>query len=141
MATRLFPHRTRRAPKLLIGSLIVVAVVIGLTAWATTRQGSTAFYKTTTEMAAVHDASPSGEYRVNGKVVPGSIRRQGLRATFDITDGKTPMTVTTLAGVTLPDTFKAGANVVADGTFDGHTLTASQVLAKCPSKFKPKSNG
>jgi cytochrome c-type biogenesis protein CcmE len=36
----------------------------------------------------------------------------------------------------LPDAFKDRSEVVARGSYNGDVFRASQVLAKCPSKFK-----
>jgi cytochrome c-type biogenesis protein CcmE len=73
---------------------------------------------------------------VSGDVVAGSVHHDGLATTFSITDAHNRVTVTT--DQPLPSAFKAGVQVVADGTYDGTSLSATQVLAKCPSKFKPK---
>lgn len=140
MSAQPAPQRIRRGRKLLIGSTVVVAMVAGLVSWAMARPDSTSFYMTTTEVSKLGGAAGTAhDYRVNGRVVPGSVRHQGVGSTFRITDGKTPITVATTAA--LPDTFKAGASVVAQGTYSGTRLQASQVLAKCPSKFKPKTPG
>jgi cytochrome c-type biogenesis protein CcmE len=108
------------------------------------RQNATSFYYTTSELQAASLAAGAEEYRVNGNVVPESVVREGLKTTFDITDGTTDVTVMT--DETLPDAFwtamEAGSSeveVVAQGRYDGDRFTASQVLAKCPSKFKAKA--
>jgi cytochrome c-type biogenesis protein CcmE len=108
------------------------------------RPGSTSFFYTPTEVMALGADGPQGEYRVNGKVLPDTVSRDGLTTTFDIHDGSTEMSVTTDSP--LPDAFwTAMANdsseveVVARGRYDGSVFTASQVLAKCPSKFKAKA--
>jgi cytochrome c-type biogenesis protein CcmE len=74
---------------------------------------------------------------VNGKVVPGSIQNEGLETTFTISDGETDLTIST--DRPLPDTLVDEADVVALGRLDGGTFVASEVLAKCPSKFKAKA--
>ena len=133
------PQPARRGRKLLIGSTIVVAMVVGLVTWAMARPDSTSFYMTTTEASKLTDAAGvAHQYRVNGRVVAGSVKHNGLSSTFQLTDGKTPLAVTTSSA--LPDTFKPGANVVAQGTYSNGRLSATQVLAKCPSKFKPSNN-
>ncbi len=125
-----------RRAKLVIGALVVVVSLFGLVGWAMGRPGSTSFYLTTSELVA-KGATPAGQdYRVNGKVVPGSIHHQGLRYSFALSDGKKPITVVTSRP--LPDTFKPHADVVARGRYNGARFTASEVLAKCPSKFKPQ---
>lgn len=134
----------KRRAKFAIGGGIIFLALAGLVFWAMTRQGATAFYYTTSELQSASLAAGAAEYRVNGNVIPESVVNEGLRTTFDITDGKTEVTVVT--DETLPDAFwtamDAGSSeveVVAQGSYDGSRFTASQVLAKCPSKFKAKA--
>jgi cytochrome c-type biogenesis protein CcmE len=125
--------------KFIVGGAVVVIAIAGLIVWALNRQGATAFYLETSELVRSGPPAASEEYRVNGNVVPGTVQREGLSTTFSITDGKTEVVVTT--DQPLPDAFRddARTEVVAQGIFDGQTFTASQVLAKCPSKFKARA--
>jgi cytochrome c-type biogenesis protein CcmE len=126
---------SRRRAKFLIGAGIIAFAVLGLIGWAMARPGSTSYYLTPTELQG-KAPSATTSYRVSGDVVAGSVRHNGLATTFSITDAHNRVTVTT--DQPLPSAFKAGAQVVADGTYDGKSFSATQVLAKCPSKFKPK---
>ena len=126
----------KRRAKFAIGGLIVLIAAATLVVWAMNRPGSTAFYMTPSELQAMGPTDSAHDYRVNGKVVPGSIERDGLRTDFLVTDGTTEISVHTRAP--LPDTFKDRSEVVAKGDFDGNTFAAQEVLAKCPSKFKAK---
>jgi cytochrome c-type biogenesis protein CcmE len=131
---------TRRAgAKFIVGGTIIGLTVIGLVVWAMARPGSTAFYLTTSEVAARGPTSGAQTYRVNGNVVPGTVQRDGLETTFAITDGKTDVVVAT--DRPLPDAFRddAETEVVAQGSFDGRMFNATEVLAKCPSKFKARA--
>jgi cytochrome c-type biogenesis protein CcmE len=123
----------RRAKFLVGGALLAVAVPV-LIVWGLSRPGAASFYVTVSEAKAQGVASQ--DYRVNGTVVPGSIQRDGLVTTFQVTDGETDMTVTT--DRPLPDTFKDSSEVVIKGDLEGSTFVATEVLAKCPSKFKAK---
>ncbi len=124
----------KRRAKFLIGGAIVLSALIGLMGWAMGRPEATALYLHVRELQAM-GATPAGkEYRVNGRVVAGSIERRGLQTRFDMGDGGQRLTVST--DEPLPDAFRNGSEVVARGTFDGELFSASQVLAKCPSKFK-----
>jgi cytochrome c-type biogenesis protein CcmE len=134
----------KRRAKFTIGGGIIVLSLLGLVAWAMTRPNATSFYYTTSEPQGASLAAGAEEYRVNGNVIPESVVRDGLTTTFDITDGETAVTVVT--DETLPDAFwtamDAGSSeveVVAQGRYDGSRFTASQVLAKCPSKFKAQA--
>jgi cytochrome c-type biogenesis protein CcmE len=131
------PQTTNR--KFIIGGGVIAVAVIGLVVWAMNRPGATAFYLTTTELVENGTPNTGEDYRVNGNVVPGTVERDGLVTRFAITDGTTEMVIRT--GAPLPDAFRddAETEVVAQGSFDGNTFNASQVLAKCPSKFKAKA--
>ena len=113
-------------------------VLLGLVGWAMSRPGSTSFYMSTSELMAMGPAqSAADDSRVNGKVVPGTIENSGLETTFTISDGETELPITTDRPI--PDTLVDDADVVALGKLEGGTFVASEVLAKCPSKFKAKA--
>ncbi len=123
---------------------MILLSLIALVGWAMGRPNSTSFFYTPTEVLDLAGAPASEEYRVNGKVIPDSVQREGLRTTFEISDGTTEMELTT--NQPLPDVFwTAMANdsseveVVARGRYDGSAFQATEVLAKCPSKFKAKA--
>lgn len=133
----------KRRAKFLIGGGVILLSLLALVAWAMTRPNSTSFFYTPSEVVGLPLAQGAEEYRVNGKVVPESVERDGLSTTFEITDGDTAMSLET--DQPLPDAFwTAMANdsseveVVARGRYDGNRFVASEVLAKCPSKFKAK---
>ena len=130
------PSFKRRA-KFLVGGSVVLIAIVGLILWATNVPGATAYYVTPSELSARGPSKPGAPYRLNGKVVPGSIERNGLDTSFEVTDGKTEIPVMTDRA--LPDAFTSRAEVIATGAFDGETFTADQVWAKCPSKFKARS--
>lgn len=132
------PPSPKRRAKFLVGGTLIALILVGLVVWALGRPGSTSLYRTTSELATAGTAPlAAGSVRVNGTVVPGSIESQGLITSFQITDGGTELTVTT--DQPLPDAFQDGSEVVATGTYDGSRFAASEVLAKCPSKFKAKA--
>jgi cytochrome c-type biogenesis protein CcmE len=134
--------RSRRL-KLLIGSAVIVVALASLIVWALSRPGSTSFYRTVSELRA-GGPEASSELRVNGNVVPGSLSRSGIETTFAITDGSRNLSIVT--DEPLPDAFStayrsdpSAVEVVAQGSYAGGQMQASQVLAKCPSKFKARA--
>lgn len=131
--------RKRTSPKFLWGGAVIFLALVALVFWAMGRSGSTAYFLKTSELVS-SGPSAAEPVRVNGNVVAGSVNHEGLASTFDITDGQTAITVTT--DRPLPDSFRddAQTEIVALGTYDGHEFTASEVLAKCPSKFKAKTS-
>ena len=120
--------------KFVFGGAIVFLALLGLVGWAMNRPQATAFYLDVGEIQAMGSTPAGEEVRVNGKVVDGSIDRDGLRTTFAIVDGDREMLVST--DQPLPDAFRDASEVVARGSYDGEVFRASQVLAKCPSKFE-----
>jgi cytochrome c-type biogenesis protein CcmE len=74
--------------------------------------------------------------RVGGLVSQGSVRRDGLRAKFDVTDLAHSISVS-YEGM-LPDLFREGQGVVAEGRFNGEGLfVADTVLAKHDETYMP----
>jgi cytochrome c-type biogenesis protein CcmE len=132
-------RRNRTSPKFLWGGAVIFLALVAMVFWAMGRTGSTAYFLKTSELAS---SGPSAEepIRVNGNVIEGSVVQDGLASTFDITDGQTAITVTT--DRPLPDSFRddAQTEIVALGVYDGHSFAATEVLAKCPSKFKAKTS-
>ncbi|MGH2751394.1 MAG: cytochrome c maturation protein CcmE [Actinomycetota bacterium] len=130
----------KRRAKFLVGGSVIALAVGGLILFAMTRPNSTSFYMTPTELQAAGLSQPGDDVKVNGDLVQDSVVERGIATTFDITDGDSLISVTTES--TLPDAFYSDSDVIeiiAQGRYDGDTFTASQVFAKCPSKFKAKT--
>ena len=74
-------------------------------------------------------------FRLGGLVVDGSLQREndGLTVHFTVTD-KAQTVPVTYTGI-LPDLFREGQGVVAQGKMDGETFMAKEVLAKHDEKY------
>jgi cytochrome c-type biogenesis protein CcmE len=84
------------------------------------------------------EAPKSGSFRIGGLVENGSVKRlpDGLSVQFKVTDTAKTMQVQ-YKGI-LPDLFKEGKGVVAEGEFNQDGLfVASQVLAKHDENYMP----
>ena len=135
------PISSKRRAKFIVGTAGILVALTGLVVWAMARPGAASYYQTPTEVLAQGADAYGTEYRVNGMVVPGSVNREGLVTTFGVTDGTAEVTVTT--DRPLPDAFWTDTDeveVIARGRYDGTIFTATEVLAKCPSKFKAKED-
>jgi len=132
------PQLRRNRVRWAVGITLIVAGVGGLAAWAIASPGAVSYYVTPSEVA-VHPANAMDhQLRVGGRVAGGSLHRDGTTITFAVTDGHN--TVDVLYHGDVPDTLKAGTDVVAEGRLQpGGTLLATRVLAKCSSKFTPAS--
>lgn len=138
------PSRGGTKPKFLIGGAVVVLALAGLVGWAMGRAGSSVYFLKASELTARGPTGADEPVKVNGNVVPGTVERAGLETTFTITDGRADVVVTTEQA--LPDAFWSAlaedsddVEVIATGAYDGSRFAASEVLAKCPSKFKAKT--
>ncbi len=75
--------------------------------------------------------------RVGGLVEEGSWVKDGLNSTFVITDGETPVTVS--FDNLLPDLFREGQGVIAEGKLDADgRFLATTVLAKHDENYIPR---
>ena len=133
-----------RNTKVLVSLALAAGGVAVLIVAATTRTGyTTDYYRTPTEFLANASDYVSSAVRVNGKVVPGSIRRRpvsevnGVPALdFVLGDSLNVLSVH-YVGTDVPDAFRENADVVVEGIYtpDGN-VQARQLLVKCPSKYE-----
>jgi cytochrome c-type biogenesis protein CcmE len=81
--------------------------------------------------------------KVTGKVVPGSIRREGGTLLFRVKDRGGPASVPVKYTGVVPDPFQDGREVILTGTLRDGTFVGEKdsLVTKCPSKFKNKKNG
>jgi cytochrome c-type biogenesis protein CcmE len=93
------------------------------------------FFFTPSQVAA-HEAPVGRTFRIGGMVVPGSVKREGLDVRFVVTD--TAKTIAVVYRGSLPDLFREGKGVVAQGQLgpDG-VFSAREVLAKHDENYMP----
>jgi cytochrome c-type biogenesis protein CcmE len=103
----------------------------------TALEDTIAFFISPTEVAA-GELEPGRNFRVGGLVVDGSIERQADGTVhFALTD--TAHEVRVVYKGILPDLFREGQGVVAQGTLDdGMVFQASEILAKHDENYMPK---
>ena len=98
-------------------------------------QENLVFFFTPTQVAA--NEAPKGRlFRIGGMVEKGSVMRDGVEVRFVVTD--TAKTIPVVYRGPLPDLFREGKGVVAQGTLgvDG-VFTAREVLAKHDENYMP----
>ena len=126
--------RKGRRLTLIFSALAVVAVAVGLGLFA--MRDGVVFFLTPSEVAA-KSLAPNARLRIGGLVKPGSVEKTDARhVTFVVTDMKGEMRVT-YAGL-LPDLFREGQGVVAEGSLVGDNFKADSVLAKHDEKYMPR---
>ena len=128
---------TRKQRRLIMigGSFAVLAVAAGLVLNA--MQDSIVFFSTPT-MAMEKPAPVGKRFRLGGMVEQGSlVRGDNLAVSFKVSDGGATLPVT-YKGI-LPDLFREGQGVVAEGALDSAgVFKADTVLAKHDENYMPK---
>ncbi|HMD76759.1 MAG TPA: cytochrome c maturation protein CcmE [Terracidiphilus sp.] len=120
---------------------VLIAVVVGTLAWlATTGMNETkTYYKTISELGQMGNGAYGKRLRVGGDVESGSIQRVGNQVQFVLVQDKMRLKVAYTGTDPLPDTFRDGAQALADGKLDKDgVFKAKQIQAKCASKYEAK---
>ena len=73
--------------------------------------------------------------RIGGLVLESSIKKEGEKSIFMITDRKKEIKVVFKGP--LPDLFREGQGIVAEGMFQNNNFIASEVLAKHDENYMP----
>ena len=112
-------------------AFLALAAFIALTAL----EDNIVFFRSPSELAA-KPAAIGEAIRIGGLVREGSVTRDGLRADFQVTDLAHDIAVS-YEGM-LPDLFREGQGVVAEGRFDATGIfRADTVLAKHDETYMP----
>jgi cytochrome c-type biogenesis protein CcmE len=123
----------QRRLSIIVGILAAVGVATALVLNAF--RSNLVFFYSPSQVAA-HEAPQNRLFRIGGLVVAGSLKRDGVDVIFTVTDLAKSMQVH-YRGI-LPDLFKEGKGVVAQGSLgaDG-VFTAQEVLAKHDENYMP----
>jgi cytochrome c-type biogenesis protein CcmE len=127
-------RKSQRLLALMVGlGLLAAATALVLTAFS----NNLVFFYTPSELRKLA-VKPGTELRIGGLVELQSVKRDGLRVAFRVTDGRHDVPVT-YRGV-LPDLFREGQGVVVEGKFepDGRFVAAT-VLAKHDARYMPRA--
>ncbi|HYW45914.1 MAG TPA: cytochrome c maturation protein CcmE [Bryobacteraceae bacterium] len=118
----------------------LIAIVIGTLVWLAMAGTETkTYYKTISELGQMGDRAYGTRLRVGGDVETGSIQRTGSQVHFVLAQDNLKLQVAYTGTDPLPDTFKDGAQALADGKLDkSGVFHASKIQAKCASKYEVK---
>ena len=128
---------TRKSRRLILIATCgaVLALALGLILSAMT--GSIVFFRSPAEVAA-QGVAPGTRFRLGGLVTEGSVQRgPDQNVAFSVTD--TSATIPVQYRGLLPDLFREGQGIVAEGTLDaGGVFRADTVLAKHDENYMPR---
>jgi cytochrome c-type biogenesis protein CcmE len=149
------PRRKKRL-SIIAAIFIGLAFVVGLVLYALS-QNIDLFYAPTEIHYGKKDSGVKAvegqRIRIGGLVVPGSVHRDNdsLKVSFTLADMRMPivfnnddLVVTVKYDGILPDLFREGQGIVAngtlvkDGSISGFLINASEVLAKHDENYMPK---
>ena len=126
--------RKQRRLGLIVAGLAVLSVAVGLVLFALS--GTITYFKTPSDLAA-QPVAAGQRFRLGGLVADGSVKRgEGTEVQFAVTD--TLKTVAVVYRGVLPDLFREGQGVVAEGRLDAEgRFRADSVLAKHDETYMP----
>ena len=114
------------------GVLVAVGAIAALVLNAF--QSNLVFFYSPSQIAA-HEAPQARTFRLGGMVEQGSVKREGVSVSFVVTD--TAKTIPVRFEGILPDLFKEGKGVVAQGQLKDGVFVAREVLAKHDENYMP----
>lgn len=95
------------------------------------------------EPSQLLSAAPGTSYEMSGRVVKGSIQKEGSGIAFRVVDrdGQGESLPVTYTG-TVPDPFRGGREIILTGAIQGGTFVGEPetLITKCPSKFTTESD-
>jgi cytochrome c-type biogenesis protein CcmE len=119
----------------------LIAIVLGTLIYLAVEGGASnaTYYKTIAELGKMGDQAYGKRLRVGGDVEAGSIQRAGKEVVFTLTQENNRLRVAYSGTDPLPDTFRDGAQALADGKLDHDgVFRAGKIQAKCASKYEAK---
>jgi cytochrome c-type biogenesis protein CcmE len=131
------PQRKRKIRLVVaLSAAVLLAVALIYTSFSASTEAK--------EPSQLLSATPGTSYEMSGRVVKGSVQRDGGELSFDVVDrdgsGKSlPVTYTG----TVPDPFRGGREIILTGAIENGVFVGEPdtLITKCPSKFTTKSDG
>ena len=117
----------------------LIAVVLGTLAWLAVGgiSETKTYYKTVAELKQLGDQAQEKRLRVGGDIAAKSIVREGANVFFTLAQQDMQLKVVYNGVDPLPDTFRDGAQALADGKLGADGIFhATKIQAKCASKYE-----
>jgi cytochrome c-type biogenesis protein CcmE len=125
------PQRKRKIRLVVaLGVAVLLAVALVYTSFSASTEAK--------EPSELINAAPGTSYEMTGRVVKGSVERQGSDLRFRVADrdGGSESLPVTYSGV-VPDPFRGGREIVLSGEVQRGVFVGEPdtLVTKCPSKF------
>lgn len=130
------PQRKRQI-RLVVALGVAVLLAVGLvyTSFSASTEAK--------EPSQLLDAAPGSSYQLTGRVVVGSVRKEGEGLRFRVADrDDASVSIPVTYSGTVPDPFRGGREIILDGTVERGVFVGEPdtLVTKCPSKFTTKSS-
>ncbi|HEY5941724.1 MAG TPA: cytochrome c maturation protein CcmE [Solirubrobacterales bacterium] len=131
------PQRKRKIRLVVaLSTAVLLAVALIYTSFSASTEAK--------EPSQLLSATPGTSYEMSGRVVKGSIQREGTGISFRVVDrdGEGKALPVTYDG-TVPDPFRGGREIILTGAIQNGVFVGEPdtLITKCPSKFTTKSDG
>jgi cytochrome c-type biogenesis protein CcmE len=123
-----------RHKRLAIAAAVLVVIGGAVTLILNAFNSNLVFFFSPTQIVS-KEAPINRTFRLGGLVVAGSVKRNGVAVDFQVTD--TAQSVPVHFEGILPDLFKEGKGVVAQGKLQDGVFVAKEVLAKHDENYMP----
>ena len=125
---------TGKSKRLAVFAVIAVLLSGGAFLVLSALQDNIVLFFTPSELTP--EKTTARQLRIGGLVEEGSVQINGLEARFSITDSAAVVNV--LYTGALPDLFREGQGIIAQGRFEDNIFRAENVLAKHDETYMPR---
>ena len=129
------PARKRRVRLVVaLSAAVVLAAALVYTSFSASSEA-----RTPSQLLA--SADPGRTYQLTGKVVNGTIQKDGTTLQFRVRDRDGTASVPIRYTGSVADTFRAGREIIVTVKREGTTFVGEKdsLVTKCPSKFQEQS--
>ena len=125
---------TGKSKRLAVFAMIAVLLSGGVFLVLSALQDNIVLFFTPSELTP--EKKTARQLRIGGLVEEGSVQINGLESRFSITDSAAVVSVLYIGA--LPDLFREGQGIIAQGRFEDNIFRAENVLAKHDETYMPR---
>jgi len=115
--------------RIVVPGVVIALIIVGL---LISLRSNLVFFNTPTEL--VEQTAGNDRQRLGGQVVAGTVAQMDGVVDFEVTDGRT--TVTVRHSGSPQQLFQEGIGVVVEGTWDGAVFTSDFMLVKHDEQYR-----
>jgi len=115
-------------------ALLIAGAILAISLLFKALGSNTNYFYSPTEV--VEGKAPIGKsFRLGGLVANGTVKRDGMKVNFDVTDNVNSFGIE-YVGI-LPDLFREGQGIITTGSLSNGSFVATEVLAKHDENYMP----